>query len=188
MDWLELLDKNLLLFINGHHSASGDFVFYWASSRAVSIPFYILFIAIAFREFNMTFLKLAVAVGLLILFSDQLSVFIKDHVMRYRPCHNKDLAGMIRTIDGCGGLYGFVSSHAANCMALSVFLAGIARRRWSAGTAVLVAWTLLVSYSRVYLGRHYPSDVAAGWLLGLALAAIFLYLYRKLPGRRVRTP
>jgi undecaprenyl-diphosphatase len=186
MEWLEHLDRSLLLQINGHHSPTGDFVFYWASSRAVSIPFYILFIVATFRQFNMSFLKLAVAVGLLILFSDQLSVFIKDHVMRYRPCYNKDLAGMIRAIDGCGGMYGFVSSHAANCMALSVFLIGIARNRSRAGTVILVAWTLLVSYSRIYLGRHYPADVAAGWLLGFGLAVLILYFYRKFPGARIR--
>src|SRR3989339_121848 len=76
----------------------------------------------------------------------------------------------------CKGKYGFVSSHAANTFVLATFLLLLFRKRW---TILLLFWALLVSYSRVYLGVHYPSDVAVGALLGMLLAFIVFRFYRQ---------
>ena len=66
----------------------------------------------------------------------------------------------------CGGMYGFVSSHAANTFGLAAFTAPLVRRRWY--TWLIFIWAAIVSYSRIYLGVHYPGDVAGGALVGLA--------------------
>ncbi len=183
MEWIETIDRSLLLGINLNHCAFCDFVFFWTSSKAVSIPLYVMAAWLLVRKFNMTFLKLALAAGLLILLSDQLSVLLKDTVMRYRPCYNLELLGVIRTIDGCGGTFGFVSSHAANTMSMALLFSWVAGKgRARLLKFILGVFVVAVGYSRIYLGRHYPADVVGGWLLGAVLAWLVYRLYKKTPG------
>ena len=110
---------------------------------------------------------------------DTLSVFIKNAVLRLRPCHDAYFANTIHLVnEQCGGSYGFVSSHATNTMSLTLFLCLLLPKdlRWT--KIELVAWTLLVSYSRVYLGVHFPGDVIGGWLVGIISALVSFQLYR----------
>ena len=82
-------------------------------------------------------------------------------------------------VDGCGGQYGFVSSHAANHFAVAAFMIRVLREvRWAA--AALIVWALLVSYSRIYLGVHYPGDVLVGGLYGLTIGLIFFAIFRRI--------
>ena len=92
----------------------------------------------------------------------------KPYTKRLRPCHEPALARTVRLLDayGCGGQFGFMSSHAANTMALTMFLALVLPRRFRLFIWVLAVWTFITGYSRVYLAAHYPGDVIAGWILG----------------------
>ncbi|MFO7755913.1 MAG: phosphatase PAP2 family protein, partial [Bacteroidales bacterium] len=118
--------------------------------------------------------------------SDQLSVHaFKEVFQRLRPCHEPELSGLVHTVNNkCGGLYGFVSSHAANSFAVAVLSLGLLRKKWF--TAGILFWAALVSYSRVYLGVHYPGDIIGGALLGTLIAYAFLLLYGFLEGRIMR--
>ncbi|GAB1474660.1 hypothetical protein MASR2M69_21010 [Bacteroidota bacterium] len=78
---------------------------------------------------------------------------------------------MIRLLDGKGGAFGFVSSHAANVFGLATITSLVFRRKWY--TISIFIWAALVSYSRVYVGRHYPTDVLAGALLGFIAGYLF---------------
>jgi len=95
--------------------------------------------------------------------SDLASGLMKNLFMRVRPC---DAVEGVRMLSGCGGSYSFPSSHASNIFAAMVLLSTRYRRLWPAFLSV----AFLVAYSRVYVGVHYPSDVAAGTLLGTAIA------------------
>src|SRR5699024_10562760 len=99
-----------------------------------------------------------VFVGLLITLSDQISSSIfKPIIGRLRPSHNPDLMGLIHLSKaGPGGMFGFVSGHATNSFALFVFLSVILTPRFKWGKYILFGWAILVSYSRIYVGVHYP--------------------------------
>jgi undecaprenyl-diphosphatase len=181
VEWLENIDTQLLLLINGSHCTFCDFIFYWASDRIIWIPFYLFLAFVLYRRFGIEMWKILLSVTALIFLSDQISVLIKDIVMRYRPCHNLLLQSQIHLVNGkCGGQFGFVSSHAANSFALASFLILLASQKIKWLTVLLLSWCLLVSYSRVYLGTHYPSDIVGGWILGFALAALAFNFYKKL--------
>ena len=109
---------------------------------------------------------------ILIAATDQLSShFIKQFIERPRPCH--DVEG-IRVLYRCGNTFSFPSSHAVNSMAGAIFF-GLIYRRW---LWPLCAVSLLVSYSRIYLGVHYPFDTLAGWVLGATIAWLAVWSYR----------
>ncbi len=76
------------------------------------------------------------------------------------------------------GSYGFFSAHAASSSALVIFLGLILRQYWQNILSVLIVWGLLVSYSRIYIGVHYPGDILMGWFLGIAIGLFFYYLHK----------
>ena len=181
IEWLKNIDAKLLLLINGHHSPLMDFIMYWASNKLAWTPLYIVFAFLFYKRMGMGIWKLLLSVAVLILLSDQLSVLIKDAVMRYRPCHNLFLQSKIILLNRyCGGLYGFVSSHAANSSALALFLIFVSGKKIKGLAVLLFAYCLLIACSRIYLGAHYPSDVIGGWMLGFLLAWIVFYFYEKI--------
>jgi undecaprenyl-diphosphatase len=113
----------------------------------------------------------------LLVISDQLSsAVIKKLVMRPRPCHVVDGAVIVehvRLLVGCGGGYAFPSSHAVNNFAAATFLARYFPRY---GPAFL-AWASLNALSRISVGVHWPSDVAAGMLIGVVTARLFMFAW-----------
>jgi len=176
---LEQLDRQVFLYLNSLHSSFFDGIMHAVSSVAIWIPLYLaILISLGFlyrRKFIVIFIFILLAVTL----SDQLSVQLFKNVFhRLRPCHNPALEGLVHLVNGeCGGPYGFVSSHASNCFNVAVLSLLLVRNRWySAG---MLMWAVLVSYSRIYLGVHYPGDVICGALLGTLIGwGIYsLYMY-----------
>jgi len=116
--------------------------------------------------------------------SDWLSVHaFKEVFQRLRPCHDPNLSERFTlAATRCGGSYGFVSSHAATIWAAWSVVRAAKPARWMLLVATL--WAVAVSYSRIYLGVHYPGDVLGGALLGLSVAHL-LMAWRKSPTFRV---
>ena len=175
--WLLEFDKRAFLYLNGKHSPEWDEIMFWVSGDKSWIALYIiLLIIIIYRErpyrFIFTILFVAIAVGL----SDYISVLIKNMVERPRPSHNPEIADLVHIVNNYrGGAYGFVSSHATNVFAAAIFLSNQFKNyKWS---LVLLGWATLVSYSRIYLGVHYPLDIICGAVLG-TLVAIQCYVYK----------
>jgi undecaprenyl-diphosphatase len=119
-------------------------------------------------------------VGLVIVLCDQTaSHLIKNAVMRLRPSHEPALVGMVHLSKaGAGGIYGFVSSHAANAFGFATFLNFTLDKRFKLLKYWLFIWAVLVSYSRIYNGVHYPGDVLVAALLGTAIGWGMSKLYQ----------
>ncbi len=177
LDWLLNLDRDVFLYLNGIHSPSWDSFMWWVSRTNSWIPLYIiLLIVVIYRERPFRFVYTLVFIALVVLLDDQISVLIKNLVQRPRPTHNLEIAGLVHIVnDYKGGQYGFVSSHAANVFGIATFLANQFKGyKWG---IFLFAWAALVSYSRIYLGVHYPLDIIFGAILGV-LIGVQCYVFK----------
>jgi undecaprenyl-diphosphatase len=169
-------DTQLFYLINQHHCTAMDWPM-WVLSSGWS---WLVVIVLAYvltalrREARRWWLPL-LGIALCFLLADQGSVqLFKNTVCRLRPCHALPDVHMFR--EGCGGQYGFISSHAANAFAIAMFF-WLRYRRWAghgkkAALAVpigMMVWAALTSYSRAYLGKHYPGDLLCGALFGLLM-------------------
>lgn len=182
MESLEALDRSAFLAINGWHAPWADQPMLLVSEMITWFPLYLFFLFLIQRRFGWNGLWWSIPViGIMVLCSDKGSVLLfKENVQRLRPCHEPSLDGLVHLVkEGCGGLYGFVSSHASNHFAIALFMVGVTggTPRWA--IPALLIWAALISYSRVYLGVHYPGDVLVGGLYGAAIGTIFAVLYRK---------
>ena len=183
---LDALDREVFLAINGAHAPWSDALMETVSNMLVWFPLYLVLLFVLRRRFGWKGLAWsALLIAAMVLCSDKGSVLLfKETVMRLRPCHEPALEGLVHLgYTGCGGNYGFVSSHASNHFAIALFMIGAlqGRPRWAA--LALLAWALLICYSRVYLGVHYPGDVLVGALYGSLIGAIFAKLHRLLMAR-----
>lgn len=178
IDKIEQLDKDIFLYFNSHHNEFWDVVMETVSSRWSWLPLYALLLVMVIITYRKRWWLILICVAALIASSDQVSGIFKRSVGRYRPCHNLELQDVVHVVDGCGGKYGFVSSHAANTFALAMFLSLLLRRRRKYFPYFIFPWAILVSYSRIYIGVHYPADLAAGGLLGILLAIIIYYIWK----------
>lgn len=176
IDFLTNLDSQLFLFLNGLHSEFWDSIMWWVSGKEEWIPLYLVLLGWLIFRFKWRILYLIPFIVLLIVLSDQISVLIKNTVQRFRPTHDPEIGNLVNTLNNYrGGKYGFVSSHAANSFALAIFTSLILKNRWF--TVFIFFWAALVSYSRIYLGVHYPGDILFGALLGIALGMFTFWLW-----------
>ncbi len=187
IETLKSIDNAILLFINGLHSPFFDRFMMLMSNRFIWVPLYLALVFITYKKFGKKCFFVVLFAGLAVAMSDQLaSHLVKNLVMRYRPSHNLILSPKLHIVDDYrGGLYGFASSHAANTFALAFFLSMVipASRKLS---IFLFCWASLVCYSRVYLGVHYPSDIAGGVVIGLFSASVMYMVYSRIPALKVR--
>lgn len=179
LEFLERLDASLLLFLNGINSAFFDEVFWLITGKFSWLPMIGALLFCMFRRDWKSGLLTVVAIALTITLCDQISSsIIKDSVCRFRPTHNPDIAGLVHVVnDYRGGKYGFVSSHAANSFGVAMLLSLIFRNRAFSWT--IFSWAAILSYSRIYLGVHYPGDILCGGVLGILLGALVYWLYER---------
>lgn len=176
---LNSLDKELFLFLNSHHTPFWDAVMYFISGKLIWVPLYAALLAALGFKYKRKMLVLVLVIAAGITLGDRTSVLIKNTVKRPRPCYEQTLAGQVHTVKGeCGGKYGFVSSHATNTFAVAVMILLILRIKW-VGISMLI-WAAAISYSRIYLGVHYPGDVLAGTALGIITGWCIFILYDKI--------
>ncbi len=187
-DWLIQLDHKIFLFLNGLHSDFLDPLFFWGTKTLVWIPFYIFLLYLVIRKFGWKTLLVLLAVALMVTVSDQLSNLFKELVSRPRPSHEPFLSGVHHVNGYKGGAFGFYSAHASSNMAIAVFLIVVMTRPFRYFAALMLFYALFMSYTRIYLGVHYPGDILAGWLmggiLGLFFGKLMLAGFTKLPVKK----
>ncbi|HVN59046.1 MAG TPA: phosphatase PAP2 family protein [Bacteroidales bacterium] len=167
-------DQQLFLWLNAIHSPFFDRVMTVISYPPTWIPLYLALIVVLVRQLGRKMYIMILTIALMITVSDQGSVIIKNIVRRPRPCYENALDGKVHIVNGkCGGRFGFLSSHAANSFAVALLSLLLIRKKWF--TVSIITWAIIVGYSRIYLGVHYPGDVFCGSLFG-ALAGWAAYL------------
>ncbi|MBW6491530.1 MAG: phosphatase PAP2 family protein [Lentimicrobium sp.] len=179
MEYLSQLDRDLFLIINGLHSPFLDFIMFWLSDKFIWIPLYLVLLFFMIRSNPRHWWLILISVALLVTLTDQVSVkLFKDVFMRLRPCHEPQLDGLVRILEGnCGGKYGFVSSHATNTFGIAVFSGLVLKSRYSWLMLLMLLWASPIAYSRVYLGVHYPADVIAGAVVGAICGYLIFSLF-----------
>jgi len=174
MESILLIDKELFLFLNKLNSPFFDKIMWIISAKLTWLPLYaLMLIALIYSKHKKAFFYI-IGAAICVALADQASVHLfKNVFLRLRPSHESDLADLIHLVNNYkGGTYGFVSSHAANSFAIAIYTAFIFNIKWY--SYAIIFWAILVSYSRIYLGVHYPGDIIAGALLGSLIGFLVL--------------
>jgi len=185
MEFLNLLkswDKDLFLFLNGMHSSLWDYSMTLFTLTPTWLLFYGTIIAIIIKKHGKKSLFIFVAVALMILCADQFSGILKHTVQRLRPSNDPAFSQLVHVFFKKGGEFGFVSAHAANTFAMATFTSLLFRNRKY--SMFIIPWAMIISYSRIYLGVHYPGDVICGAILGI-IVGIGIFKLMKYAERRL---
>jgi len=181
---LDKLDKKIFLFLNDLHTPFLDPIMFALTNQLSWIPLFLVIIFYLFKQFKKDTLWILAGIVITITLCDQLvSSIMKPFFERLRPTHDPMIRSLIHTVNEYkGGLFGFVSAHAANSFGIATFLWLSVKDR-IAWIWVLYLWAILFSYTRIYLGVHYPGDIIAGALLGIGIAYIMFFILNKVkPG------
>jgi undecaprenyl-diphosphatase len=160
-------DKELFQFLNSFHTPWLDPLMLFLTATRAWLPLYIFLIYLIIKEFKKDSWMILLGVVITIVLADQItSSIMKPYFARLRPSREPTLEGLVHIVEGyTGGQFGFASSHAASTFGTATFFFLLFRKtkRW---IGWLFLWAALMTYTRIYLGVHYPGDVIVGGIVG----------------------
>jgi len=168
-------DTDLFLFLNNLGSSTYDGLWLVITNKLTFIPLYAILLYLMYRHLGWkALLLLIVVIAAMITFTDQVTNLFKDGFQRPRPCRADAIKELLRFIAPRCGKYGFFSGHSSNSMAVAVFAGLLLKPYYKNLIFLLLFWSAVVAYSRIYVGVHYPIDIICGMLFG-ALAGFSFY-------------
>ncbi|REG87673.1 phosphatase PAP2 family protein [Winogradskyella sediminis] len=171
-------DKDLFLFLNNLGTETWDGLWLVITNKLSSIPLYVLLLLFIYKKLGWKALVLAVfVVAGMIAFTDQMTNLFKHTFQRPRPCRAEGVMDLARFIAPRCGSYGFFSGHASNSMSTAIFAGLLLRPYFKNLIYLLLVWSVVVAYSRIYVGVHYPLDLICGMTFGALSGLMFYKLY-----------
>ena len=179
------LDSKLFLFLNNLGTPKFDTFWISLSMIEANILMYLFLIFLLFytqktRPKFLYIFYLLFVIALMITITDQGANIFKDSFQRLRPCYDESIKDSLRLVkENCGGKYGFFSAHASNSFSLAIFFGLLFKNRMRYIIIITMIYALLISYSRIYLGVHFPIDIIVGSSFGICVGIImysFVYL------------
>lgn len=169
LETFQSIDVDILLFVNRQCSNTVfDFLCPIFREKLTWIPLYLIVLFFLIKNEKWNTIAWVMAALFAVVLSDQLGLMIKNIVQRPRPCQNPLVAGLIQLkVATCSQQFSFISNHAANHFAQGVLYSLIFKKRWIA--IGFLIWAIVVSFSQIYVGIHYPMDVLAGAIVGVAV-------------------
>ena len=180
IEYLDHIDTQLFLALNGVRNSFFDTVMVGLTNRYFPTPIYLMLIGIIIWKYRWNGFWALLAIVISVLIANHITAEImKPLFERLRPCYNPAIADRIHLLVPCEGKWSFASSHASSTFGLASALWFLFRKKIS-WVWVTFIWSSLVSYSRIYVGKHYPADVIVGALVGFLSAWLVYYFYLKL--------
>ena len=177
------LDSQLFLFLNNLGSSTFDTFWIFLSYKESNIFFYLSLLIFYFYKESKT-IKLSevfyslLFIAIMITITDQTANLFKDSFQRLRPCYNESLIDSVRLVkESCGGKYGFFSAHASNSFSLAVFFGLLYKNNFRYVICISLLYASLISYSRIYLGVHFPLDILFGGIFGITIGLVIFRIY-----------
>lgn len=166
------LDHELFEWIQMHLRYSFlDPIFLAARDKLFWIPLYIILISWVGFKFGRQAWKLFLLILITIIVTDQMnSTLLKKLVRRERPCNEVYFKDQFVPVLPCSGGYSFPSSHATNHMGIAIMIILTCGRYLGPFKWLFLVWALLIGFSQIYVGVHFPIDIAVGFLEGALLA------------------
>ncbi len=174
------IDTDLFLFLNNLGSPTWDKLWFIYTEKRSHIPILLLLLILTYKTLGLKpFLVSVIVIALMATFTDQITNIVKYHFLRPRPCKLDILQGSMRYVAKRCSSYSFFSGHSSNSMAIAVIFSLLLKPKYPKAIYLILLWSLLMGYSRIYVGVHYPSDVLTGFAFGAISGTLFYLLYQK---------